>query len=327
MARNPDTKSSRPVSRLTELLRRAGEILGLVRASIATGLGAQMTQKMPPASISVIVPNFNYGRYLDERLKSIFRQSVPIHELIFLDDASSDDSLAIVRDKAKDQGRAIDIIENWINSGSVFKQWAKGVARASGEYVWIAEADDACDPRSLEEVVGCMQANGAAIGFCDSWQIDDTGHIFNATYSKHLSDVAGRLFKRDFEMSGEEFIARVLAIKNAILNVSAAVFRKDALLAAMEAVKDELPGFKIAGDWRIYLEICGAGGKVVYVSEALNGHRRHARSVSQFQSADQHLKEIGDIHRLVAEKFTLPVRVLSAKREHQKKVRVYFDEK
>lgn len=307
------------------LLRGVRERLNFHNESLIPHSTATAVQQRPPVSISVIVPNYNYGRYLDERLDSVLGQTLPISQLIFLDDASTDDSLDIVRSKLGTTGSDIEIIQNRTNSGSVFKQWYKGVLRASGDYVWIAEADDAADPRLLEQVVGRMQACSAAIGFCDSWQIDSAGRVLNKTYSKHLSDVGGSLFKRDFEMKGEDFVVRILAVKNAILNASAVVFRREALLEAMTSLKDELPTYKVAGDWRVYLEICGAGGRVVYLTKAYNRRRSHADSVSHVLNADRHLKEIRRIHRLAAEKFTLSAKVLSAQSKHLDKVRSYLE--
>ena len=44
--------------------------------------------------ISVIVPNYNYEKYLPDRIKSILNQTYPLYELIFLDDASTDNSVS-----------------------------------------------------------------------------------------------------------------------------------------------------------------------------------------------------------------------------------------
>ena len=45
--------------------------------------------------VSVVVPNYNYARHLPARLKSIVNQTYPPHEIIFLDDCSSDDSVDV----------------------------------------------------------------------------------------------------------------------------------------------------------------------------------------------------------------------------------------
>src|SRR5262249_24874455 len=92
--------------------------------------------------ISVVFRNYNYLRYLEELLESIFQQTVPVYEVIVLDDASTDDSLDAVERVARRHRRSIRVIENPTNSGSVMKQWTRAAREASGELIWIAEADD-----------------------------------------------------------------------------------------------------------------------------------------------------------------------------------------
>ena len=50
-----------------------------------------------PLKVSVIVPNFRHARFLEQRLQSIFTQTVRPHEIIFLDNASPDDSVEVAR--------------------------------------------------------------------------------------------------------------------------------------------------------------------------------------------------------------------------------------
>ena len=92
--------------------------------------------------------------------------------------------------------------------------------------------------------------------------------------------VAGALTQTEV-FEAKEFVLRFLAVKNLILNVSAVVWRRDALLRAFEGCEPELNDFRMAGDWRLYpgaLSLPGA--KVAYEAEPLNVHRRHATSVT-----------------------------------------------
>jgi hypothetical protein len=82
------------------------------------------------------------------------------------------------------------------------------------------------------------------------------------------------------------------------------VFRRDALLAALDRVGDELYEYKVAGDWRLYIDLCATNLKVVFEAEPLNGHRRHQSSVTHTLEAQNHLKEIEGMHRLVNEKLS-----------------------
>lgn len=47
--------------------------------------------------VSVVIPNYNYGRYLDQRIQTVLNQSYQDFELILLDDASTDNSIDILQ--------------------------------------------------------------------------------------------------------------------------------------------------------------------------------------------------------------------------------------
>ena len=122
--------------------------------------------------ISVVVPNYNYEQYIEARLQTIFEQNYPIYEVIILDDASSDSSVDLIKDKIKKQNTDSKLIVNTANSGSVFKQWANGVEISTGDYIWIAEADDLSAPEFLEEVIKGFDESDTVISYCESKQID-----------------------------------------------------------------------------------------------------------------------------------------------------------
>jgi hypothetical protein len=205
------------------------------------------------------------------------------------------------------------------NSGSPFPQWRKGVEMARGEYVWIAEADDLATPEFLSSLLSQMQAAGSVIGFCDSRTVDENGYATGDSYRPYVNQIEPGAFDYSFDMDGEEFLARYLAVKNVILNVSGVLFKREALLKAFDAVGDELYGFKVAGDWRLYVEICSQGGKVSYSDTPMNTHRRHRISVTQALKVEKHLSEIAQMHELAASKVALSEEVL------QKQMQNYQD--
>ena len=71
----------------------------------------------PVPLVSVIVPNYNYSRYLNSRIDSILAQTFSDYELILLDDASTDDS-AQVLEQYRDNEHVTHLIVNEKNSGS-----------------------------------------------------------------------------------------------------------------------------------------------------------------------------------------------------------------
>lgn len=93
--------------------------------------------------VSVIIPNYNHARFLDERIQSVLNQTYQNFELIILDDKSTDNGLEVIN-KYKDDSHISHIVVNEENSGSPFKQWHKGFELAKGDWIWLAESDDSC---------------------------------------------------------------------------------------------------------------------------------------------------------------------------------------
>lgn len=101
--------------------------------------------------VSIIVPNYNHAKFLNQRLDSIFNQTFKDFEVIFLDDKSPDNSVGILNSYQDD--RITHRVYNTTNSGSPFKQWKKGLELAKGDLIWIAESDDFADITFLEKML------------------------------------------------------------------------------------------------------------------------------------------------------------------------------
>ena len=250
------------------------------------------------ALVSVVVPNFNYARYLPERLRSIFGQTVAAAEVVVLDDGSTDGSEAVVRRVAADSGRTVRWVGSANNSGSVFRQWRRAVALAEGEFVWIAEADDVADPLFIETLTAAMQAApDAAFGFCDSRALDADGGTLWADHQGYYRDAGAALLSQSGVFPAAQFLREALGARNLVVNASAVLWRRRALSDALDRCGTAIETYKLAGDWRLYAEALAAGGTVAYIAEPLNGHRRHGRGVTQRLAAGRHLNEIKRMHK------------------------------
>ena len=119
--------------------------------------------------ISIIVPNYNYAYFLDKRIESILKQTYTDYEIILLDDASSDDSVKVL-EKYKNNPHVSQIVVNEQNTGSPFKQWMKGILLAKGEWIWIAEADDLCEPTFLETCMHYIKTE-SNIAICNTGSV------------------------------------------------------------------------------------------------------------------------------------------------------------
>ncbi len=216
--------------------------------------------------VSIILPNFNHADFLIQRIESILNQTYRNLELIVLDDHSTDGSLTIFT-HYKDQ---IDhLILNNENSGSPFRQWQKGIAEAKGEWIWIAESDDYCEPNFLEQLLK-LESN-ADIRYSQSMDVDTEGQqiIDRLETTKSFRN---NIWESNFEMDGKAFCREYLKVQNVIPNASAVLFRKT--LINPDIFTEELLRMKMCGDWLFWIRIL-QNKSIAFCAEHLNYFRDH----------------------------------------------------
>lgn len=108
-------------------------------------------------SIDVVIPNYNYGLYLQECVESIFADGLDDVRVTIIDNASSDDSVAVARRLAAEDSR-IRVIEHAENRGS-HASFNEGIDLADADYLMILCADDLLLPGALAEGVRALEAS------------------------------------------------------------------------------------------------------------------------------------------------------------------------
>ncbi len=105
-----------------------------------------------PIKVSVIVPVYNPGAYIEDCVSSLLRQSLPAdeYELIFVDDGSTDDTPARLDELAAEDPRVTVVHQE--NSGWSGKPRNVGIAAARGEYVMFVDNDDHLGDEALERM-------------------------------------------------------------------------------------------------------------------------------------------------------------------------------
>ncbi|WP_185276126.1 glycosyltransferase family 2 protein [Leifsonia shinshuensis] len=121
-----------------------------------TGRRYQPLPARPGATVSVVIPCYNYARYLVEAVDSVLDQAGVEVEVIVVDDASLDQSLAVARRLAAESDR-VRVIANAENLGAV-ETFNRGLAAATGEFLVRLDADDVLTPGSLQRAVAVMQS-------------------------------------------------------------------------------------------------------------------------------------------------------------------------
>lgn len=107
-------------------------------------------------SVSVVVPCYNYGHYLTECAESALSQHEVDVEVVIVDDASPDGSVAVAHDIAAKDER-VRVIENKVNQGHI-ATYNIGLAAVTGQYVVQLSADDLLAPGALGRSVALLEA-------------------------------------------------------------------------------------------------------------------------------------------------------------------------
>lgn len=255
----------------------------------------------PVKKVSVIIPNYNYARFIVERIDSILLQTYPIHELIILDDKSTDNSLEVIKEKIKTiKDVKVKLIPNKKNSKCVFAQWLKGLEEVTGDYFWIAEADDSCDPKFLEEAMKGFDDKTVVLSYTDSARIDGDNILIRENSQDLYNMFQSDRWDSNYIKDGVDEIKEVLSVTNTILNVSSVVWKKKDYKQIFEGAKD----YHVAGDWFIYYNVLQQG-KIAFSKEPLNYYRKHGSSVCTDVKADIEYQEICKIQEMAAKKYNL----------------------
>lgn len=113
------------------------------------------------AAISIVVPAYNRSQYIRACMESLVNQTLEDIEIIVVNDASTDDTLAILREyESRDQ--RIRIIDKHINEGLHMARQS-AVAHSTGQYILFVDADDDIDLNACELLWAFVQKNPADI--------------------------------------------------------------------------------------------------------------------------------------------------------------------
>lgn len=139
--------------------------------------------------VSVVIPNYNYARFLPDAIASVAAQSYPNLEMIVVDDASTDDSLRvldILRAQYADRFDGRYFVEPQTENSGAHAALNAGIHMARGDYVAILNADDLFEPDRIARMHDAAAATGARLLFSDVQCIGPDGADLHSEFADKL---------------------------------------------------------------------------------------------------------------------------------------------
>lgn len=139
--------------------------------------------------LTILIPNYNYGKYIGEAIDSVLAQDYPAIELVIVDDGSSDDSVAKVRDKLAGcnhlHGSELITLEQ--NRGKLGAINA-ALDRINGDYIITLDADDWLSPNYASRCIAELRQRrlrDPKLGFIytDCKLVDQSGNLIGQGHS------------------------------------------------------------------------------------------------------------------------------------------------
>ncbi|GMQ31712.1 glycosyltransferase family A protein [Algoriphagus confluentis] len=221
--------------------------------------------------VSIIIPCFNYGRYLEECLANLLSQTYSDWEALVIDDGSTDQTMETVRDW---QAREPRIQYFYQPNSGVSAARNLGLKKANGEFIQFLDADDLLSGSKLQLQVDFLK-NHPDVDLC-------------YTENHYFEDGQPEIRYPDQEFLGRDWMIRfsgtgAYALEQLILNnlavVSSPMFRQS-LLSHSGLFPENVSHTE---DWQFWLQCVLAGAKVHYLNnpDAYTLIRVHRTSVSQ----------------------------------------------
>lgn len=195
--------------------------------------------------VSIIIPCYNYARYLGEAIESALAQTYSHVEVIVVDDGSTDESTSVA---ARYPVRLV----KQANQGPPATT-NNGVRLASGEFVVRLDADDVLYPTFVEKTVAALEQHPTA--------------PLVHTAAEYFGTASGRVPFKPFEVE---------ALAEGALATSTSLFRR----AAWDAVGGLDPTMTLCDDWDLWLTFAERSLRGVMLPEVLWGYRQHGPSMA-----------------------------------------------
>ncbi|WP_458400198.1 glycosyltransferase [Mailhella sp.] len=212
-------------------------------------------------AVSIVIPVYNAEKYIDMTLMSVRKQSLAAIEIICINDASTDNSLEILKRHAREDSR-IRIIDNTVNLGAPGAVKNIGISESKGEYIGFVDADDYVDYSYFETLYNSAKEHDA-----------DIASTVNVTF---FGNVSKKSISLDIDKILTSFEEKSILIENYGSNWSK-IYRREFIQ------KNDIRCYErrsIAEDNLFSMVAMCLANKIVTTSEVSYYYRKHSDSIT-----------------------------------------------
>lgn len=199
--------------------------------------------------VSIVIPTYNYGRFLEPALRSLCRQDWPELELVVVDDCSSDDTMARLAALREDPeisatfaAGGITIEANPVNRGA-HETINRAIGLSRGDFIAILNADDAYAPRRIATMMEAMRPAGARLAFSLVRFMDERGQLID-----QLDPMARRLRHRQAVIHRYPTVGFACLASNVAISTGNFLFER-----GLYAEAGPFSALKYCHDWQFLL--------------------------------------------------------------------------
>ena len=257
---------------------------------------------MIPVTVSVIIPAFNYGRFITRTIESLQAQTLTDWECLVVDDGSTDDTAQAVAAISATDTRVRYLYQR--NSGPSATRNA-GVRATTGMFVQFLDADDLIGPGKLERQVGILASRPEV-----DLVYGETRYFKDAAVDSARIEWDGRLST----VSGSQEPLLNALVRGNIMVIQAPLIRRRLL----ERVGGFDPEFRTVEDWECWIRCALSGAMFLHDSGAGPDCRSYVRVHGASVSNDREamLRAAILVRRGIQDRLSPTLRQLNARRIH-----------
>ena len=213
--------------------------------------------------VTIIIPSYNYAKYLRESIESALNQSHKPYRVIVIDDGSTDESVDVAKSIEAPEGIKYDIIVK--KNEGVIATKNLGIKLSTTTWTIFLDADDILEKNYIKSTLSNALSTNADVVYTDMHYFGSKEGIFSADPFSHKRLISGNFINN-----------------SALLNTN--------ILKRTGGYKQEMnEGYE---DWELYLSFAEIGAEFIKCSETYLLYRQHIGGISRNQKADENGEKI-----------------------------------